>query len=141
MSGSSETFLGIIAISVMVMALLQLGAVVMLGLQVKKLMRITDDVQRQIKPIADRVHAIAEEAHRAAALATRQVQRVDDLMADVTRRVDETGAAIQSLVTGPLRQGSAVLGGLRAVLTAVLTSRSDRRYDRDEDDNNALFVG
>lgn len=140
MNDTSTVFLGLIAAAVVVMALMQLAAVVFLARYAKRLMSITEDLQREITPLVGRVNAIAEEAHRATVLASKQVERVDLLVGDVTRRVQETGDAIQALVTRPMRQGGAVLTGLRAALTALLTTRPDRRLDRDEEED-ALFVG
>ena len=140
MSDTATIFLGLIAASVVLMALMQIGAVIVLARYAKRLTAITEDLQREIKPLIGRVNAIAEEAHRATVLASKQVERVDLLVGDVTRRVQETGDALQSLVTRPMRQGSAVVTGLRAVLAALLTSKPDRRFERDEEED-ALFVG
>lgn len=140
MNGTSNLWLGVIAASVLAMALIQVGAIVFLLRYAKRLMAITEDLQREIKPLAARVSAIADEAHRAAALATKQVERIDALVGDVTRRVQHTASVIESIVTGPVRQGSAILSGLRSILAAVLTTKPDRGGDRDEEED-ALFVG
>ena len=140
MSDTATIFLGLIAASVVLMALMQIGAAIFLARYARRLTAITEDLQRDIKPLIGRVNAIAEEAHRATLLASKQVERVDLLVGDVTRRVQETGDAIQALVTRPMRQGSAVVTGLRAALAALLTSKPDRRFERD-DEEDALFVG
>ncbi len=140
MTDASNVLLGIIAISVFLMAAMQIGAVILLARSVKRMMSIVEDVQREIKPLAAKVNAIADEAQRAAALASKQVERVDALVGDVTRRVQETGDALQSMVTAPMRQSSAIFTGLRAALTALLTTAPERRFERDEEED-ALFVG
>ena len=140
MSDAATVFLGLIAAAVVLMAVMQIGAVIFLARYAKRVMSITEDLQREIKPLIGRVNAIADEAHRATLLASKQVERVDLLVGDVTRRVQETGDAIQALVTRPMRQGSAVFTGLRAALAALLTSRPERRFERDEEED-ALFVG
>lgn len=140
MTDASNVFLAVIAISVLAMAVLQIGAVILLARSMKRVMAITEDLQREIKPLVAKVNAIADEAQRAAALATKQVERVDLLVGDVTRRVHETSDAIHSLVTGPMRHGGALVSGLRAALTALLTTKTDRRFERDEEED-ALFVG
>ena len=143
MTDASNLFLGIIAGSVLVMAVLQVAAVIVLARYAKKVVGLTEDLQREIKPLAAKVHAIADEAQRAAALATRQVERVDVLVADVSRRVQDTTASLQSVVTtftGPMRSGGAVVSGLRAAIAALLTTQPDRRFERDEEED-ALFVG
>ena len=136
----NDWFLGIIAVSVLVMAVLQVGAVLMLARVAKRVLGITEEIQREIKPLAAKVNAIADEAQRAAALASKQIERVDAMVADLSRRVQDTTSAVQSIVTGPLRQGSAVVSGLRAVIAALLTTKPRRAADRDEEED-ALFVG
>ena len=140
MNDTSTVFLGLIAAAVVLMALMQIGAVIFLARFARRVTAITEDLQREIKPLIGRVNAIADEAHRATLLASKQVERVDVLVGDVTRRVQETGDAIQALVTRPMRQGSAVVTGLRAALAALLTSKPQRRFERDEEED-ALFVG
>jgi len=139
-SDSATLFLGIIAGAVLLMAVLQLGAVILLARSAKRVMRITEDLQREIRPLVGRVNAIAEEAHRATVLAGRQVDRVDALVTDLNRRIAETGAALQSTITGPLRSGTALVAGLRAVMAAFSASRRERSRERDEE-HDALFVG
>jgi len=139
-NGTSNLWLGVIAVSVLAMALIQMGAILFLLRYAKRLMAITEDLQREIKPLAARVSAIADEAHRAAALATKQVERIDALVGDVARRVQHTTSVIESIVTGPVRHGSAILSGVRSIIAAVLTTRPDRGGDRDEEED-ALFVG
>lgn len=140
MSDSATLFLGIIAVAVLLMAVLQLGAVIVLARYAKRVMRITEDLQRELRPLVGRVNAIADEAHRATMLAGRQVDRVDALVTDLNRRISETSAALQSTITGPLRNGTALVAGLRAVLGAFAASRRDRGFERDEEED-ALFVG
>lgn len=140
MSDASTVFLAIIAVSVLIMAAIQVGAIIFAARYAKRVMSMTEELQREIKPLVARVNAIADEAHRATLLAGKQVDRVDVLVGDVTRRVQETGDAIQALVTRPMRQGGAVINGLRAALTALLTTKQDRRFERDEEED-ALFVG
>ena len=140
MSDTATVFLGLIAAAVVLMAVMQIAAVIFLARYAKRVMSITEDLQREIRPLIGRVNAIAEEAHRATLLASKQVERVDLLVGDVTRRVQETGDAIQALVTRPMRQSSAVFTGLRAALAALLTSKPERRFERDEEED-ALFVG
>jgi hypothetical protein len=136
----SNLFLGIIAVSVLVMAVLQVGAIIFLARYAKRLMGITEELQREIRPLVAKVTAVADDAQRAVSLATKQVERVDAVVTDLSRRITETTGAISSLVTGPVRQGGVVISALRGILTAFLTSRPERRFERDEEED-ALFVG
>ena len=47
-------------------------------------------MQQDVRPLIARANAIAEEASRTVALATAQAQKVDRLVTDLSRRVDET---------------------------------------------------
>lgn len=144
MTEPSNVWLGVIAVSVLVMAVMQVGAVLMLARSVKRFTAIADGLQREITPLAAKVHAIADEAQRAAALATKQVERIDAMVADVARRVQDTTAAVQSVVGAPIRHSTAILAGLRGVIAALLTTRPDRVAHRDEErdeEEDALFVG
>jgi hypothetical protein len=136
----NDWFLGIIAFSVLAMAILQIGAVIVLARAVKRVVGVTEDLQREIKPLAAKVHAIADEAQRATALAAKQVERIDAMVADLSRRVHDTSAVIQAVVTGPVKHGSAIIGGLRSIIAALLTTPPRRPSDRDEEED-ALFVG
>ena len=140
MTESGNLFLGVIAVSVLLMALLQLGAVIVLARYAKRLAAITEDLQREIRPLIAKVGDIADEAQRAASLAAKQVERVDHLVSDLSRRLQDTTGAVTSAVGAPLRQGTAVVSALRSILVAFLTSRPERRFERDEEED-ALFVG
>lgn len=140
MSDAATVWLAVIAVSVLLMAIMQIAAVLFLARYAKRVMGLTEELQREIKPLMARVNGIAEEAHRATVLAGRQVERVDELVTDLNRRVAETGAALQATITGPLRSGTAVVAGLKAVLAAFAASKRERRHDRDEEED-ALFVG
>lgn len=140
MSESSTLFLGVIAFAVLLMAVMQVAAVVFLARYAKRVMTITEELQREIKPLIGRVNAIAEEAHRATALAGKQVDRVDALVTDLNRRVVETSAALQASITGPLRNGTALIAGFKAVMAAFAATRRERGFERDEEED-ALFVG
>ena len=140
MNDWSGLFLGIIALSVLVMAVIQVGAIILLARAMKKMMAITEDLQREIKPLAAKVHAIADDAKRAAALAGKQAERIDALVADVSQRVQDTTAAVQTLITSPIRQGASLFGGLRDMIAAILTTEPRKPAHRDEGED-ALFVG
>lgn len=133
-------FLGAIAAATLLMALLQVGAVVAAARAFKRIERLADDVHREVRPLLERATEVAEDARRAAALAAQQVERVDRMMADVTLRVSETAELLQRTVTTPIREGSAVLAGLRAGLAALRGLRGSGRSGRLEDED-ALFIG
>ena len=80
MTTAAELFLGIIALSVLVMAVIQVGAIVA-GLRLaRRVEQVSRQIDQEIKPLLTNLTEVASEAARAAALASRQVERVDALL-------------------------------------------------------------
>jgi hypothetical protein len=137
----SPAFLGVIAVATAVMALVQIGAIVFLArlaLQVRELM---STIQTDIRPLIARANAIADEASKTATLATVQAQKIDRLVTDLARRVDETSAVIQQAVIAPAREGMALFAALKAGLGALKGFRDLRGRPGSVDDEDALFIG
>lgn len=141
MSEWSTVFLGVIAVATLLMALLQVGAVVAAARVVKRVDKLTAELQGEIRPLIARAQDIAEDASRAAALAAAQVERVDALMADVTRRVEETATALQRAIVGPAREGAAIIAALRAGFAALRGTRSSPSTSGRFEEEDALFIG
>jgi hypothetical protein len=137
-------WLGVIAVAVAIMALVQIG-VIIVGLRLARQLSVTlDELRREMRPLVEKVHRIADDAARATSLATIQIERIDDILSTTTARVDEGLAIVRNAMGGPLRQGYAVAMALRAALSAFrrrphTTSSGARPIGHDEDD--ALFVG
>jgi type IV secretory pathway VirB2 component (pilin) len=142
---TAEVFLGIIAFSVLIMVLVQIGAIYA-GM---RLARRVDDLavqmDQEIKPLIANLTALTGEAARAAALAAKQAERLDRVFGELVDRVDTTLAAAQEFVTGPARQGMAVVAGIRAVVEAF---RGFREVSRRRaavrpvvDEEESLFIG
>jgi hypothetical protein len=99
-------------------------------------------VEQEIKPLAENVNAIARDAARISSLATGQVERVDRLVTDLTARIEHTATTVQDAVLKPLREGAAMMAGLRAVIEVFreLTKRQGGGRNRG-DEEDALFIG
>jgi len=138
-SGRAELFLGIIAVATLATAIVQVGVLVAAGLLARRLQRAVESTERELKPLLEHLDAIGRDASRAASLATAQVERADRLFADVALRIEQILALIQSVVTGPVREGAAVMSALRAILSFLRDTRASRRTSRPEDED-ALFV-
>ncbi len=145
MTSWSEVFLGVIALATFTMAAIQLG-VLIYGLMVaRRLLRILDRIEPQVQPLVESINAIARDASRVSALATGQVERVDQLLNDLVVRIEQTAVTLQDAVLRPIREGTALLAGIRAVLEVFreLRKRPDSadtaKTRGDEDD--PLFIG
>jgi hypothetical protein len=135
-SGWAEVFLGVIAVATLAMAIVLVGVLVAAGRLARRVGRILDQREPELKPLFDHLNAIGRDASRAAALATAQVERVDRVLGDLAQRLDETLETFQAVLDGPVRQGRAILSALAAALQAM---RAKPRRGRTEDEDG-LFI-
>lgn len=135
----------IIAISVAVMAVIQVGIVIAGAMVARQLSAGVQDLRREIQPLMEKVNRVADEAVRTSALVSAQAERLDRIVSTTTTRVDEVSAIIQNAMGGPIRQGAAAFMAMRAVISAFRnwqgtpSRRRARQVHREEED--ALFVG
>jgi hypothetical protein len=137
-----EVFLGITAAATLMMALVQLSIVMYGWVLARKIARIVTDVEREMTSIMESLNAMARDAAKATSLASVQVERVDRLLSDLTLRVEQTAATVQKAIIAPLREGAAVMAGLRAAMAVLkeLTKRSGAS-GAGTDEEDALFIG
>ena len=147
MSGSTEVLLGIIAVSVAVMAIVQVGAIVA-GLRVaRRVEQIAADIETSVKPLVANLTAMTAEASKAATLAVAQVERIERVFSELAARVDQTLASAQSLIAGPAKEGMAIVTGIKAALIAFRSfregsrRRSAARAVTFEEEEESLFIG
>lgn len=145
MTDTAEFFLGVIAVAVLVMALIQVGAIIAGFRLAKRVDRMADQLERDIKPLLANLTTVSSEAARAAAMAAAQIERFDRVFSELTQRVDRTLAAAHDFVTGPARQGMAVMTGVKAMIDAFKGIReATRRRTASRpavDDEESLFIG
>jgi hypothetical protein len=136
----AEVSLAIIAFATLVMALIQVSVIVYGWLLARRITRLVGQIEREMKPLADNVNAMARDAARATALAAAQVERVDKLFGELTTKIEETVSSVQTTILSPLREGAAVMAGIRAALEVFRSlGRASRRGRSEEED--ALFIG
>jgi cell division protein FtsL len=140
-SGWSEVFLGVIAVATLVMAAIQVGVIVGLLRTARQAQQIMTTIQQDVRPLIAKVTAVADEASRTAALATAQVEKIDRLVTDVARRVDETAAIVQHVIITPAREGMAIVAGLKAGVAAIRGFREMRERHRQAEEEDSLFIG
>lgn len=138
----SGVFLAVIAAATLVMALIQVGAIVVALKAAKQAQAMVASVQRDVQPLLAKVNGLADEASRTAAIATAQAQKIDRLVTDLTRRVDETSAVVQQAIVTPAREGLAVVAAVKAAI-GVFSNFGDfrGRPGRHGEDDDALFIG
>jgi len=136
----SDVFLGLIALATLAIAAAQIAVIMAAAAAAKRVGRIADQFEREVKPLFGHLNAIARDAARAAQLASAQVERADRLFADLTVRVEETLNLVQASVIAPAREGRALLSAFRAALQAVRDMRHARGRQARSEEEDALFI-
>jgi len=136
-------WLALIALSTVIMALIQVGVLVYGALAARRLETMLGRVEQDLKPILEQAHRVSTEAARMSALATSQVERVDQVFTDLSRRVDQTAAIIQQALVTPAREGAALFSSVRSTLAALRGLRTKGRSGppRGVEEDDALFIG
>jgi hypothetical protein len=144
----SETFLGVIAAATLLMALIQVGAIVAILRVAKQAQQTIAEVQRDVRPLIEKasvvvakVTALADEATRTATIATVQAQKIDRLLTDLAVRVDDTAGIVQQAIITPAREGLAIVAALKAGFWALRGFRERPRHGRAADEEDPLFIG
>jgi len=137
----SNVLLGIIAVSVLAMAVIQVAAIVMAARAARRLGDLAERLEHDIRPIVTNLQSVSADAAKTAALAAATVERADRFLQDAAHRVEQTLSAVPALIESA-RDGFNVLAGLRAFLAAFRDLRaSSRRRPAAVEEEDALFIG
>lgn len=124
------------------MAAIQVG-VIIYGVGVaRRVNKLLTQVEQELKPLADSLNSIARDAARITSLATGQAERIDRLVSDITIRLEQTATTLQDAILRPLRDGAAIMTGVKAAIDVIreVTRRPGAARARAEDED-ALFIG
>lgn len=141
MTDWSEVFLGVIAVATALMALMQIGTLVVLARVALQVRDVVSTLNQDIRPLIARASAIADEAQKTATIAAAQAQKIDRLVTDLARRVDETSLVVQQAIIKPAREGMAIVAALKAGFGALKGFREMRGRHGGVEDEDALFIG
>jgi hypothetical protein len=141
MTTRTEIFLAVIAVATLTMAVVQVGIIVVAGMLARRISKMADQVERDMRPLFAHLNAIGRDAARATALASAQVERADKLFGDLAVRVEQTFSTVQGSLGAPAREGRAIVSAFRAALQVLLQLRQPARgrQGRSEDEE-ALFI-
>lgn len=143
MNDWAPVFLGVIALATLVMAAIQVGAIIYGARAAQRLEQTLGRFEADLKPVIERARQVSDDAAKISAMATVQVERVDHLFQDLSQRIDETAVMIQRAVVTPAREGAALFAAVRATVAALRGVAGARRRTPptgvEEDD--ALFIG
>jgi hypothetical protein len=134
-------FLGVIALSTLVMALIQVGAIIATMKLAREAQAVLTSVTQEVRPLLAKASTLADDASRTVALATAQMQKVDRLVTDVAKRVDDTSAVVQHAIVTPAREGAAIVAAIKAALGVLRNMGTQRGPGRHSEEDDALFIG
>jgi len=138
----SDVSLGVIATAVAMMAVIRLAAIVV---AMRAARRVGDAVARfenDVRPIVANLKSLSADAARAANIASEQAQRAEQLIADLTSRVNDTVATVEATVARPVREAYAMLQGLLGAVAAFRDApRAPARQAAGSEEEDPLFIG
>jgi hypothetical protein len=137
---AANVLLGVIAVATLIIAVVQVGVLVVVGLLARRLDRFARTLEHDIRPVIGHINAIGRDVARAAALATVQVERADRLFADLNGRVEQGLDNVRQAVARPAREGVALLSAFQAALAAFRNPPPSPRGRARGDDEDALFI-
>lgn len=143
MTDWTPVFLGVIAVATLVMAVIQVGALVYGARTAQRLEQTLVRVETDLRPVLERARQVTDDAAKMSALAAVQVERVDQVFQDLSQRVDETAVMIQRALVTPAREGAALFSAVRAMVTALrgVGGGSRRTPPTGVEEDDALFIG
>lgn len=140
MSDVAVISLAAMAVALIVMAGVQIGVIVIALKASRQMTSAIEELRREVRPLAEKVHSLTDEASKVTSLARLQVERVDQFMTTTARGMDETFSLIQGLVSGPIRQGASVLTAVKAAMLIIRHWQTRTGTGR-EPEEDPLFVG
>ncbi len=142
MTDWTGVFLGVIAVSVLTMAIIQVGAIIF-GLKLaRRIDQLATTLERDVRPVLERLAVVSDDASRMSQLALAQVQRADALFGDLANRIDQAVSSVQSSLLAPAREGAAVFQALKAVFSAIRAVPGARASgSRSSEEDDQLFIG
>jgi len=141
----STLFLGAIAVSTLMMAVVQIGIIIYGMRLAKRVNHLVELMEREVKPALEKVNAISSDANRATLLVVAQLERADQLFSQFAQRVNHLTTLAEDAVVEPVKQSAALLQGFRAALSAFLgidkTTSETHLDDQSSEDEEPLFIG
>jgi hypothetical protein len=136
----SDVFLGVIAVAVSVMAIIQVAAIVFALRAARRVGDAASRIEQGVQPIVANLQSITADAARATASAAAGVDRADRAVTDFFTRLNEMRAALRETVARPARGGMAWLQVFRAAMDAFRAA-GERRRRPAADDDDGMFIG
>lgn len=115
----TPVFLGVIAVSTLTMALIQVGVLVGAARAARKATATVERVEAALQPLMARTEGLAHDASRLVERVGHSVERVEQLIGTVETKVERASDVVEAGVKVPAREATAVLAGVQAAVNAV----------------------
>lgn len=126
--GTTNTFLGIMAVVAVLEALVVIGLGVGAFIAYRRIMALVTDLEeRHVVPLTTRVNTILDDVKGITAKAQLQAERVDHAIADTMDRVDVTAERMKHSVRERVAQVTGVVRGVRAAVASVVGGNGGSR--------------
>ena len=136
-------FLGTIAVAVLVMAIIQVAAIVFAARAARRVGDAFARLEQDVRPIIANLQALSADAARATAVAASQVDRADQMLGALRERLEQTVILMQQNLLRPMREIMAMLQAIKDVFFggARTASPGDGRRRQPAEEEDALFIG
>src|SRR5215207_679204 len=126
--GTTNMFLGIMAVVSVLQALLLIGIGVGAFMVYRRTMQLVTDLEaRQIAPLREKVDGILVDVKAVTARVSQQTERVNHAISGTMERVDETADRVKGSVRERVYQAVGMARGIRAIVMSLLGH--DTRHD------------
>jgi hypothetical protein len=140
----SDLFLGIIALSVLVMAVVQVAGCVLLAQTARRIEHLGRRIDEELRPILANLQVATAELTRAAGLASAQIERADRFLGMLSRQTEAAAGLVMGSLLGQGRKGMAMVAAVRTLITLLRKSQRPGRKASQAvtmDEDEALFIG
>ena len=138
----TEVYLAVIAVAVASMAVIQIAAVVVAMRTAKQVGDAVGRFEADVRPIVTNLKAMSVDAARTASIASAQAQRAEELIGNLTTRVNDTVAAVEASVVAPAREAYAMVQGVLGALAVFRQGPPPAsRGPAATEEEDPLFIG
>jgi hypothetical protein len=140
---AADVFLGLIALGVIVMATIQVAAIVFAVRAARRVESVLGQLRQDIRPIVSSIEAMSADIARTTAKAAAQVDRLEELVGQVSKRLDSAAAAVHNAAVAPIRHVMAVVHGIKAAFASMrgATGEGRKRPPPGVEEEDSLFIG
>lgn len=125
----TDVFLGIIAAAVLVMAVIQVGAIVMAARAARRVGEAMARFEEDVRPIVANLKAVSSDAARITAVAAAQAEQAEQVVTRLRDRIDSLLQALQEAIRRMFPW------------TGWWNRRADPRRRQPTEEDDALFIG